>query len=805
MGAISLRLRSEFRSRRRTWAGLALIVGVAAGAVIAAGAGARRSDSAYSRFAEAQRAYDVVLINYPDDGTAVLDFDAVARLPQVADSAHGFFEYLDVGSGTPAIATADGRIGTEINRFKMLEGRHPRPDRAEEVVVSFALTDRFGLRVGSTIEMFDAETVGEQLQTLPPDERAQAEGEVAAILGAIPDARLRIVGIEASPGEFPPIFTANRILIHGTPALHRLRTGGDTEAMMVRLKRGAGDLPAFRTALESMSEGMPIQMFTEADQSRGIRRSIHLQALALWLMAGFAGLASALVLIQLLARSAFLDSGEHPTLAALGMRRSQLWALGLARTAVVGGAGAVMAAGFAVAVSPLTPTGLARVAEPDPGVRVDVWSMGVGMAMTFLVVVILGAVPAWQHAGVSSRVREKARRTSRVADLSSGAGLPAPAVAGVRMAVEPGRGATAVPVRTTIAGLIVGIAALTGAAMFAASLEHFLATPRLYGHTWDLRAANFGFGLPLATEGVPLARSVPGVAGISVGFVGVRGRIGPATADLIGLDPVEGRVLPPIIEGRAPSAPDEVALGRRTLQEAGARVGHTVELRLAGLEAPLLLRVVGVAVVPAVGDAGALGEGALLTYAGIRQTDREVDPGEGDLFLQLEPGADQEEVAAALREKLGAGTAIIPADKPTDIVNFGGVQNTPLVLSAILAVMAAATLAHTLTTAVRRRRRDLAILKTLGFTRSQVRTAVAWQATTLVALGIVVGLPLGIAGGRWAWVLAADKQGVVSEPALPLFSLLLGIGAAVLLANLIAALPARHGANVSPALALRTE
>jgi ABC-type antimicrobial peptide transport system permease subunit len=807
MRPIWLRLHSELRSRWRAWAGLAVIVGVAAGAVIAAAAGARRTDSAYSRFAEAHRAYDAIVVNYPEDGTAVLDFDLVARLPQVADSARGFFEYLDVGPGTPALASADGRIGTDINRFKMLDGRHPRPDRADEVVVSFALADRFGLRVGSTIDIFDLDTLEEGLESLPPEERAQAEAEVAGVLAAIPDAKLRVVGIEASPGEFPPIFTANRILIHGTPALHRLRAGGDTEAIMVRLERGSADLPAFQAALEPMGEGRPIQLFTEADQSRGIRRSIHLQALALWLLAGFAGLAGALVLSQLLARSAYLESGDHSALAALGLTRWQLWALGMARMAVVGAAGAVLAAALAVAVSPLTPTGLARVAEPDPGVRLDSWCVGIGMAATVLVVVVLGAQPSWWHARASGLGREKATRTSRLVGAAAGAGLPAPAVAGIRMALEPGRGANVVPVRSTIAGLTLGIAALTAAVTFAASLDHLLATPRLYGHTWDLRVANFGFGPPLATEGVAVARSVPGVAGISVGFLGVRGRIGSATADVIGLDPVEGRVLPPIIEGSAPLAPDEVALGRRTMREAGARLGQRVELRFAGLDEPLRLRVVGTAVVPAVGDVGTLGEGALLTYEGIRRTDPgdEDDPGEGDLFLQLESGADPGQVADALEEKLGEGTQIIPADKPTDIVNFGGVQNTPLVVGAILGVVAAATLAHTLSTAVRRRRRDLAIFKTVGFTRSQVTAAVAWQATTLAALAVVVGLPVGLAGGRWAWMLAADRQGIVSEPALPLLLLLLAVPAALLLANLIAAVPARVGASMRPATVLRTE
>ena len=59
---------------------------------------------------------------------------------------------------------------------------------------------------------------------------------------------------------------------------------------------------------------------------------------------------------------------------------------------------------------------------------------------------------------------------------------------------------------------------------------------------------------------------------------------------------------------------------------------------------------------------------------------------------------------------------------------------------------------------VRRRRRDFAVLKTLGFDRGQVRATVAWQATTLAALGVALGVPLGIVIGDAVWRLIADGR-----------------------------------------------
>ena len=118
---------------------------------------------------------------------------------------------------------------------------------------------------------------------------------------------------------------------------------------------------------------------------------------------------------------------------------------------------------------------------------------------------------------------------------------------------------------------------------------------------------------------------------------------------------------------------------------------------------------------------------------------------------------------------------------------------------------AAAALAHLLLTTVRRRRRDLAILKTLGFTRSQVFGAVAWQATTVAAVGALVGVPLGIAVGRFAWNLIARDLGVAADPVTPVGLSLLAVPVAILLANAIAVLPARRAAAMPPALVLRAE
>jgi ABC-type lipoprotein release transport system permease subunit len=126
-------------------------------------------------------------------------------------------------------------------------------------------------------------------------------------------------------------------------------------------------------------------------------------------------------------------------------------------------------------------------------------------------------------------------------------------------------------------------------------------------------------------------------------------------------------------------------------------------------------------------------------------------------------------------------------------------------LSILFGAMAAAALAHVLVTAIRRRRRDLAILKTLGFVQRQVRSAVAWQASAVALLAVVAGIPAGVVLGRWGWRLVASEFGVVPVSVDPILTLALVLPAALILANIVAAIPGRVAARTKPALVLRTE
>jgi putative ABC transport system permease protein len=811
VAAVWYRFRAELRSRWPAWLGLGMLLGLAAGAVLALATGARRTDSAYDRFLESHNAYDVMVFDFGQPGSpGVGGFDKIRALPSVEDSAPGELGVIPLGrSHVIGLASEDGRIGTEINTFKLLAGRRADPERADEAVLTYTAARDRDLNVGSTVPFVSPEHVDE---IADPDEAAAAR----RFLAQAPDGRLRIVGIEASPGELPPqMEDEDTVALHLTPALHRLHLLsfpaplGTPKVLLVELRDGADGVRAFNADLNRLSDGPGFDSVAQADHAAAVERSIHLQALALWLLAGLVAVLATLIAGQLLSRLSLVEATDHVTLGALGMSARGRASLGVVRAGVVGGVAAVAGTVGAVAVSPALPTGLARIAEPDPGLEVDARLVGLGVTATVVVVTALGAWAAWRTAAATRQASATGdqgmqRRPPGVGrSLTAVGGWPLPATVGVRMALEPGRGRTAVPVRTTLAGVTLGVGALVGALTFGASLAHLLDSPRLYGQTWDLQLEDASG--TFAERGLSLLRDDPRVEGLGIGSAGsalmeVEGR----RVDAIALDPVEGDILPPMLAGRPPRGADEVALGSRTARAVGADIGDTVEVARSG-EGAVPMRVVGRVAFPAIGTVSRLGDGILATVAARDAVTPDNDSVPEDLFVRLTPGTDPAAVVADLNARAGTDAFVQSQGSPADIVNFGRVESMPFVLGGILAAVAAATLAHLLVSAVRRRRRDLAVLKTLGFVRGQVAGTVAWQATAVVVASLVVAVPLGVALGRWVWMLLADDLGVVAQPRVPLVALAAVAGGTVLLANAIAVVPGQIAARAQPATDLRSE
>jgi hypothetical protein len=493
------------------------------------------------------------------------------------------------------------------------------------------------------------------------------------------------------------------------------------------------------------------------------------------------------------------------------MTRGQVFAVALVRFAVMGILGAAVAVAVAVALSPLTPIGsLARLAEPNPGVAFDATILLLGAVGVIVAVILVAALPAWRAANVRGDALGLARfdeplRPSTLAATVARAGLPVSAVAGVRLAVETGRGRTAVPVRSTLVGLSLSIAALITALTFSTSLGHLLVTPRLYGWDFDTGVGNPFADGDLMSQVVPVLRSDPNIAAYGAGNIQSFVELGPGRrsvrANVWAFDQLKGEAHPTVVVGRWPQATDEIALGGKTMRAAGTALDRTVQA--AGPHGPLELRVVGQIVVPDDGFAPGLSEGAGMTLRGLRTIFPDAP---ANVFpIRLRPGGNAVRELTALAPRLPRGATSDPPNPGATLAGLVHVKELPVLLALLLALAGAATLSHTLVTSIRRRRRDLAILKTLGFVRRQVSAAVAWQSTTVAVLALLLGIPVGIAAGRLVWTVFADSLGVVPEPVVALGGTLLLVPAVLIVSNLIAALPARSAGRTRPAIELRSE
>jgi ABC-type lipoprotein release transport system permease subunit len=148
---------------------------------------------------------------------------------------------------------------------------------------------------------------------------------------------------------------------------------------------------------------------------------------------------------------------------------------------------------------------------------------------------------------------------------------------------------------------------------------------------------------------------------------------------------------------------------------------------------------------------------------------------------------------------------VLSVQRPAKIADYRALGTTPTLLAALLALSAVIALGLSLASTVRRRRRDLATLKASGFNRRQLLATVCWQSSVSVASGVVVGVPLGIALGRWIWTLFARDIYVVVQPTVPALSVLAVAVGALEFANLVAMVPGRVAARTPTAIVLRAE
>jgi hypothetical protein len=807
--------RADLRRRWVQVVALAVLGGLAVGVSLAFLAGARRTDSAYERHLDASNASHVEI----NPGQYTPESDAAIRsLPGAEDISMWVALTLvrvdDNGEPVPTgedplTFTTDGRF-YDTDQPVVTAGRLPDPERPNEAAISELAADTSGLSVGDHIDYawyhYDEET-GAPTGDDRPLLRVRIVGTFIPNEDIVPEPLDQIGRAMLSPAMVEKADAIGRLDYpwYGI----RVRDGYDGVAAVDRSWRrmAAAHNEGVDDYFQQWSSNIHLTTALRDRSERGVRPLVIALAifgvLSLLASAGFVAVAAV--------RLARRPEADLEISRMLGLDRRDLVLAGLAvpLAGVVGAA--VVAAATAVLVSPAFPIGPFRAIEPSPGIDVDWLVVGIGSAA---LLALGGSLAAWSLRRTSSPSVAGATtlHPSRAASWLARSGLPLPMVLGARQALEPGRGRTAVPTRSTLVALMGAVLVLVTAVVFAGNLRDLEADTSRFGWNSDAVAiSGSGYDAFIPRRATPWFRE-NGVARLryaTTGRVVVDGSGVAAVALAAGSDDLG----PTVIDGRAPSGPREVALGSETMDDLGLAVGDRVELgsRSRSIQAT----VTGRAVFPLLGGVQtvhtALGQGAWLNGDDVRLIDDL--PEEGSVYnfalLDLRPGVDATELAAAIRttDDLSSegGNDVLGVLRPPEVATAVSLDTGQVALAGVLVVIAVLVLGLTLSAVVHRRARDLALHRVLGFTSGQVGAAMSWQSLLTVGVGIAVGLPLGIAAGRWIWTVFADQIHVVPSPTVPVAALAFVVALLVATALAVSVRPALQAARTTPVRWLRAE
>jgi ABC-type lipoprotein release transport system permease subunit len=805
-------LARQLRSRWRSWALLAVLVGLAGAVVLTAAAGARRTDTAYQRFLDSAHAADV-LVSPTNTGFGGY-YGALARLPGaetvapiIGVQALPFFLPGPKLVEAQVYAPADQRYGNVIERPRVVSGRLPDPTRVHEVALDLRAAKRLNAGVGGIVMLAATLSTHGPPSQEPPGLRLF---------------RQRVVGIFMTRDNPVPINALAQLpVVYATPAFYATLgppySGFD--GAYVRLRPGASAF-RFERQAEALAQryqatGGNVFVANLNDQAAQIERAIRPEAIALGLFALVVALTALVLVAQAILRQLRASRIDLTTLRALGLTRWQLWSITLLQVAAMTIVGALIAVTLAVLASPIMPLGAARVAEPSPGLDVDAVALGLGFVAIVVLLVAVLAWPSWRLSAETQATRDRraaAGRGRRLAGLSMSA-APVTASLGIREALDPGTARGAVPVRSALVGTILSIVMVVGTLTFGANLVHLVTTPELYGQTWQASIDTQFQTIPVSFIKASLSNR-PGVvawADGNFGTVDVMGSHVPTIGLSRGAGPLVG---PTLVTGRLPTRPDEIALGASVLRSVNRQVGQDLTVHVVGVQRKM--HIVGQAVFPAF-DQGSftatdLGLGAAVTAADLAPPGTPLSDSYVFFLVRFAPGPDQARQVASFgraTSRYCSGvqqtTCFVTTQTPFDIGNYARIENVPEFLALVLAALGVGVLAQLMVVWVQRRRREIAILKTIGFVRRQVLALVAWQAGTFAALSLVVGIPLGIIAGRAAWALFANELGIASASVVPSTRIALCVPAVVLVAMFVALGPAWVASRVQPARVFRSE
>jgi hypothetical protein len=810
MAALSLWVRSTWARRWPGLLGLGLLIAVVGGVTLAVTAGARRTASAFHRLEAATNAPTVQVelaeadnpteALYADMPSAATLADEITRVPAVAGVAVASFigATPDPDGSWFAVVASEARGAAPTDR--LLAGRPPNPLEPNEIVVNEAAAAAWHTGVGRTLRIH---TLGhDQMLTFAGLEHEDAHG---------PTIDATVVGISRGVEEISDV--PEPVFFAGPGFLERW---GDEIAQLTGVALVNADDRHAEAVIHELNDRLAPHFVANRTVDRDdfasrVSDTIDVEVTVLTIFAVAAALAGLVVVGQALARTVSGHELEHESLGALGITRPE---------ATMGSMGALMPAlllgvtgsiALALALSPVFPRGLARRAEPTPGVRIDAPVLLGGALALLILLVALAGLASWRV--VRDRSRQAGRvtpprphLTARLASL-----LPPVPSLGTIFALEAG------PRRRAIGGLagIVGAAVLVGGIVAVATVERsrhaLLTTGDLYGADWDYQLDLEGLQADAVLPRLIQDRDTTAVGTRSQllangGDLDIRGPNGTSIAGPVAYTSLKGSIPPVLSHGRPPGQ-GEVVIGRRLGQRLGVSIGDSLIVKGYGGDVPLV--VTGWFVNPGQDD---LDLGILVARDTLERFARHDCPTASEAFACT---IQEEGAAVVLRPDADRGTVerrlaaiapdFVPVSPPSVVGNLAAVGATPWLLAGFLALIGGAGLAHALIVGVRRRRRDLAVVRAIGLRPGQAQCVVTWQALIMAVVGACVGTLIGLLAGRMVWERVATGIGAIVRVHMPVAALLLAPALAIGLGLALSLLTGRRAAGLRPAVVLRAE
>jgi putative ABC transport system permease protein len=835
------RFRATFARRLGAYLSVILLIGLTGGLAMASVAAARRTQSSYPTFLKSTNpsALTLAVFGQSNGGKASATIaPAIERLSDVTD-----VRTLDSGdavilgpTGAPLLNTvntvviggsSDGDF-TKQDRLAVVQGHLTNPTSLDQVELTPGAARIWNVHPGQTVP----------IGFYSPQE-ANLPGFGTAQVKPIFTVHARVTAVVAINSE---IVQDDVDRAYGfafiTPAMTKRAAAIDPDwknpvYYAIQLRHGDAGIATIETQLVKLVPPGD-EFHVTSTVTSTVELAIKPESVALGAFGLIAALVCLILSIQALSRQLRRGNEDRRILHSLGASQTDTFVesmIGSLGSLVLGVAVAVI---IAIALSPLAPLGPVRPVYPKRGVSWDWTVLGLGAAT---LLILLGsaavAIALLNSPGRLKRSQTKGPRRSGIVRRLQLIGLPVAPTLGAHFALESPRGRGEVPVRSILVGAVLAVTLMSTTLTFASGLNTLVSRPALYGWNWDYLLNPSNDVPPSVLPDLTRDPDVARWSGANYEVLTVDGQTVPML--LMSTHPKVG---PPILSGHGLRTNHDIVFGNQTLALLHKKVGQTVLVSYGSPNSapyfipPQPMTIVGTATFPAVGYVTAIAEhtsmgtGALLANGSEpRSFARAILAKDANLngpelvFVRLRSGvsatAGKEnlekiaQLANAVFKKdpqgVGNYVTVLGVQRPAQIVDYRTIGATPVVLATGLAAGAVIALALTLVASVRRRRRDLAIMKTLGFTRRTIAAAVAWQATVDALVGAVVGIPLGILFGRELWTLFARDINAVPHPTIPGTALLIvGVGT-IVVAILAASWPGRSAATTPPGLVLHSE